>query len=82
MKLPKKEFDYLKQMKSNIPITIPNFEIENEFIDIKLVPGVYELIEINNTIKQIITDSGYELDDNTRHNIDEISFNNLKPYSF
>ena len=50
-------------MKSNIPITIPNFEIENEFIDINLVPGVYELIEINNTIKQIITDSGYELDD-------------------
>ena len=49
-------------MKSNIPITIPNFEIENEFIDINLVPGVNELIEINNTIKQIITDSGYELD--------------------
>ena len=53
-------------MKSNIPITIPNFEIENEFIDIKLVPGVYELIEINNTIKQIITDSGYELDDKSK----------------
>ena len=33
-------------MKGNIPITIPNFEIENEFIDINLVPGVYELIEI------------------------------------
>ena len=53
-------------MKSNIPITIPNFEIENEFIDINLVPGVYELIEINNTIKQIITDSGYELDDKSK----------------
>ena len=65
-KLPKKDFDYLKQMKSNNPITIPNFEIENEFIDINLVPGVYELIEINNTIKQIITDSGYELDDKSK----------------
>ena len=53
-------------MKSNIPITIPNFEIENEFIDIQLPPGVYELIEINNTIKQIITDSGYELDDKSK----------------
>ena len=53
-------------MKSKIPITIPNFEIENEFIDINLVPGVYELIEINNTIKQIITDSGYELDDKSK----------------
>ena len=66
MKLPKKDFDYLKQMKSNIPITIPNFEIENEFIDIQLPPGVYELIKINNTIKQIITDSGYELDDKSK----------------
>ena len=65
-KLPKKDFDYLKQMKSNISITIPNLEIENEFIDINLVPGGYELIEINNTIKQIITDSGYELDDKSK----------------
>ena len=32
-------------MKSNFAITIPNFEIVNEFIEIQLVPGVYELIE-------------------------------------
>ena len=56
----KKDFDHLKQIKSNSAITIPNFEIENEFIEIQLVPGAYELIEINNAIKQIITDSGYE----------------------
>ena len=48
-------------MKSNIAITIPNFEIENKFIEIQLVAGVYELIEINNAIKQIITDSDYDL---------------------
>ena len=65
-KLPKKDFDYLKQIKSNIAITIPNFEIENEFIEIQLVPGVYELIEINSAIKQIITDSDYELVDKSK----------------
>ena len=65
-KLLKKDFDYLKQINSNIPITIPNFEIENGFIDIQLTPGVYELIEINNAIKQIITDSGYKLDDKSK----------------
>ena len=48
-------------MKSNIAITIPNFKIENEFIEIQLVPGVYELIEINNAIRQITTDSDYDL---------------------
>ena len=56
-KFQKKDFDYLQQIKSNIAITFPNIEIENEFIEIQLVPGVYELIEINNAIKQIITDS-------------------------
>ena len=50
-------------MKSNIAITIRNFEIENEFIEIQLVPGVYELIEINNAFKRLITDSDYDLVD-------------------
>ena len=69
-------------MKSNIPITIPYLEIENEFIDIQLPPGVYDLIEINNTIKQIITDSGYELDDKSKFKKDLTVFSiefNIKP---
>ena len=53
----KKDFDYLKQINSNIAITIPNFEIENGFIEMQLVPGVYELSEINTAIKQIISKS-------------------------
>ena len=61
-------------MKSNIPITIPNFEIENEFVDIQLSPGVYELIERNNTIKQITTDSGCELDDKSKFKKRSYSF--------
>ena len=62
----KKDFDYLKQINSKIPNTIPNFEIENEFIEIQLVPGVYELIEINIVIKQVNTDSGYKLVDKSK----------------
>ena len=56
----------MKQIKSIIAITIPNFEIENEFIEIQSVPCVYAFIEINNAIKQIITDSGYELVDKSK----------------
>ena len=73
-KLPKKDFDYLQQMESNIAITTPNFEIENEFIEIRLVPGVCELIEINNTIKQIFTDSGYKLVDRSKFKKDLTGF--------
>ena len=53
-------------MNTNIPVTIPNFEIENGFIEIPLTPGVYELIEINNAIKQLITDSDYDLVDKSK----------------
>ena len=40
--------------------------MENEFIETQLVPGVYELIEINNAIGQIITDSDYDLVDKSK----------------
>ena len=63
---PKSFFDYLKQLNNNIPMTIPNFKIEDEFFHIQLLPGVYDLIEINNAIKQIMTDSGYELVDKSK----------------
>ena len=62
----KKDFDYLKEMNTNIPINIPNFEIENKFTVIQLTPGVYELIEINNAIKQRITDSDFDLVDKSK----------------
>ena len=62
----KKDSDYSKQINTNISITIPNFKIESGFIEIQLVPGVCELIEINNAIEQIITDSGYELVDKSK----------------
>ena len=62
----KKDSDYLKQINTNTSITIPNIKIESGFIEIQLVPGVCELIEINNAIEQIFTDSGYELVDKSK----------------
>ena len=49
----------MEQINSNNP----KFEIKNEFIEVQVVPGVYDLIEVKYTIKQRITDSGYELVD-------------------
>ena len=42
-------------------INIPSFEIENDFFGMQLLPGVYELVYINYTIKQILSDSDFEL---------------------
>ena len=53
-------------MNTNIRITIPIFEIENGFIEIQLTPGVYELIKTNIAIKEIITDSDYNLVDKSK----------------
>ena len=41
----------------------PEFGSQNDFFEKKLPPGVYELVDINNTIKQILSDSdfGFEL---------------------
>ena len=38
-------------------------EIENEFIEIELPPGLYEKVEVKNAIKQTITDLGYKIFD-------------------
>ena len=53
-------------MNANIPITIPNFEIEDGFIGKQLTPGVNELNKINNAIEQIITYSDYDLVDKSK----------------
>ena len=42
-------------------ITIPSFEIENNYFEMQLPSGVFELVEINKTIKQILSDSDFEL---------------------
>ena len=39
----------------------PEFGIEKDFIGIELTPGVHELFDINNTIKQVLSDSDFEL---------------------
>ena len=58
-KLAKKDFNDLKelveannQQHTKHPITIPEFEIQDDSIEIELTPGVYELVDINNAIKQ------------------------------
>ena len=42
-------------------ITIPEFGIENDIFEIELTPRVYELVDINNTIKQRRSGSDFEL---------------------
>ena len=66
-KLAKKDFNDLKELvEANIqqhtkhPITIPEFEIQDDSIEIELTPGVYELVDINNAIKQKIHESDYD----------------------
>ena len=65
-KLAKKDFNDLKelveannQQHTKHPITIPEFEIQDDSIEIELTPGVYELVDINNAIKQKIHESDY-----------------------
>ena len=66
-KLAKKDFNDLKelveannQQHTKHPITIPEFEIQDDSIEIELTPGVYELVDINNAIKQKIHGSDYD----------------------
>ena len=70
-----KDFDYLKKTIDQINnidtkgasrfdkdiINLPEFGIENDFFEIELTPGVFELVDTNNTIKQILSDSDFEL---------------------
>ena len=70
-KLIKKDFDHLKkifnQINQNIKdktLIIPEFKIENDFVEIELPPGVYELVDINRIMKQKLSDSDYEFEFN------------------
>ena len=70
-KLIKKDFDKLKkiinQNNQNIKdktIIIPEFGIENDFVEIELPPGVYELVDINRIMKQKLSDSDFEFEFN------------------
>ena len=67
----KKDFDQLKkisiQINQNIKdktIIIPEFGIENDFVEIELTPGVYELVDINKIVKQKLSDSDFEFEFN------------------
>ena len=42
-------------------MNIPQFGIENEFFEIELTPRVYELVDINITINQKLSDFDFEL---------------------
>ena len=60
-KLTRKDFNQLKELIDvfNYPdqqIHIPDFEIEHDSFGIQLIPGAYELVNINASVKQIITD--------------------------
>ena len=48
------------QQHTKHPITIPGFEIQDDFFEIELPPGVYELIDLYTAVKNQ-TDSGFEL---------------------
>ena len=70
-KLTRKDFDQLKkiiiQINQNIKdktIIIPEFGIENDFVEIELPPGVYELVDINKIMKQKLSDSDFEFEFN------------------
>ena len=70
-KLVKKDFDQIKkiiiQINQNIKdktIIIPELGIENDFVEIELPPGVYELVDINKIMKQKLSDSDFEFEFN------------------
>ena len=65
-KLTRKDFNKLKKIinqsklaidKDKNKIKIPEVGIDNDFFDIELTPGVYELVDTNNTFKQILSDA-------------------------
>ena len=71
-KLTRKDFDKLKKINNQInenikdktTIIIPEFGIENDFVEIELTPGVYELVDINKIMKQKLSDSDFEFEFN------------------
>ena len=55
------EDDEVNQTNQINQINVPPFDIvENDFFEIYLTPGVYELVDINNAIKQKINESDYD----------------------
>ena len=55
------EDDEVNQTNQINQINVPPFDIvENDFFEIYLTPGVYELVGINNAIKQKINESDYD----------------------
>ena len=61
-KLTRKDFKKLKELIGvfnypNEQIHIPEFEIEHDSFEIQLVPGAYELVDNNSSVKQITTDT-------------------------
>ena len=70
-KLIKKDFDQLKKILIQInqkikdkTIIFPEFGIENDFVEIELPPGVYELVDINKIMIQKLSDSDFEFEFN------------------
>ena len=64
-KLTRKDVNQLKQLTEvfnypNQQIHIPDFEIEHDSFGIQLIPGAYELVDINNANKQKINESEYD----------------------
>ena len=66
-KLARKDFNDLKelveannQQYTKHPMTIPEFEVQDNSIEIELPPGVYELVDIKNAIKQKLHESDYD----------------------
>ena len=65
-KLKRKDFNQLKELIEvfNYPIEqipIPDFGIEHDSFGIQLVPGAYDLVDINASVEQIITDSDFKI---------------------
>ena len=55
------EVNQINQTNQINQINLPPFDIvENDFFEIYLTPGVYELVDINNAIKQKINESDYD----------------------
>ena len=53
-------------------MNIPSFEIENDFVELQLLPGVYELVDIyliKNSINQIFSDSDFGTQHTRKNNI-------------
>ena len=60
----RKKINQINQNNKDKTIIIPEFGIENDFVEIELPPGVYELVDINRIMKQKLFDSDFEFEFN------------------